>query len=364
MNQPLSNEDFDDSGSVGSGEGKPTPSGPSSETDHGAKSSEVGNQARAKSETSKAAMRALEAFSERDFPNIQRTVDSNALFQLQQSVRWAARTRIELSPMKIPRIEIPRVHTEEMLEVSRATLQFESQYRHQFAELTEAFRELQQQYVGQFQRVLEGIEKMTPALAEGLKVMAKHGWFLDNEMPIDYIMEVAYADDEDVKRIDELFIEHFRSRMWSIEAQVSRAHRNRRPLLQAAFGAHRNGLYELSVPLLLAQADGVFSEGLGGSPFMSKPRTSARTTLATAAQSTWTREVLLSALWAQAAVWMSENERGNSFSNLNRHQVLHGEVVDYGTEANSLKAASLLNYFAMLVETFGVNDQDAEIEED
>ena len=80
MNQPLSNEDFDESGSVGSGEGKPMPSGPSSETDRGAKSREVGNQARAKSETSKAALRALEDFSRRDFPNIQRTVHSNALF--------------------------------------------------------------------------------------------------------------------------------------------------------------------------------------------------------------------------------------------------------------------------------------------
>ena len=364
MNQPLSNEDFDESGSVGSGEGKPMPSGPSSETDRGAKSREVGNQARAKSETSKAALRALEDFSRRDFPNIQRTVHSNALFQLQQSVRMAAITRIEIPPLKIPRIEITRILTEEMLEVNRAILQFEGQYRRQLADLAEVVRGLQKQYIEQFQRVFERMENMTPDLAKGLRIMAKHGWFLDDGMPIHYIMEVAYADDEDVKRIDELFIEHFRSRMWSIEAQVSGAYRNRRPLLQAAFGAHRNGLYELSVPLLLAQADGVFTEGLGGSPFTRKRRESARTTLATAAQSTWTREVLLSALWAQAAVWLSESERGNSFSNLNRHQVLHGEVVDYGTEVNSLKAASLLNYFAMLVETFGVNDQDTEVRGD
>ena len=208
------------------------------------------------------------------------------------------------------------------------------------------------------------MEKLAPNLAEGLRVMAKHGWFWDDEMPIDYITTVAYADDEDAKQIDEPFIEHFRSRMWSIEAHVSEAYRKRRPLLQAAFGAHRNGLYELSVPLLLVQADGVFSEGFGGSPFMREQRESARKKIAAAAQSRWTKEVLPSALWAQAAVWMSENERGDSFSNLNRHQVLHGEVVDYGTEANSLKAASLLNYFAMLVETFGVNDQDAEIGED
>ena len=360
MNQPLSNEDFDESGSVGSGERKPALPGPSSETDQGVKSPEVGKQARAQSEPPKAAMRALEAFSQRDFPNIQRTVVSNALVQLQQSLSMAAITRIEIPSLKSPRIETPQIHTEGMLEISRATLQLKDQYDG----LTQVVRGLQQRYIEQFQRLFEQLEKLVPNLAEGLRVMAKHGWFWDDEMPIDYITSAAYADDEDVKQIDEPFIQHFRSRMWSIEAQVSGAYKNRRPLLQAAFGAHRNGLYELSVPLLLAQADGVFSEGFGGSPFTRKRRESARTTLATAAQSTWTREVLLSALWAQAAVWMSESERGNSFSNLNRHQVLHGEVVDYGTETNGLKAASLLNYFAMLVETFGDSDQDTEVRED
>lgn len=37
-------------------------------------------------------------------------------------------------------------------------------------------------------------------------------------------------------------------------------------------------------------------------------------------------------------------ECGANFDGLNRHQVLHRESVDYGTEINSLKAISLLNY--------------------
>ena len=37
-------------------------------------------------------------------------------------------------------------------------------------------------------------------------------------------------------------------------------------------------------------------------------------------------------------------ERGDPFVGLNRHQVLHGESVDYDTEQNSLKAISLLTY--------------------
>ena len=46
---------------------------------------------------------------------------------------------------------------------------------------------------------------------------------------------------------------------------------------------------------------------------------------------------------------MARNERPGDFTELNRHQVLHGEVVDYGTEENSLKAISLLNYCATVL---------------
>ena len=51
-------------------------------------------------------------------------------------------------------------------------------------------------------------------------------------------------------------------------------------------------------------------------------------------------------------LWMNERERHNwmkkhrtdYFPGLNRHEVLHGISVDYGTETNSLKAISFLNW--------------------
>mgnify|MGYP001564484260 CR=1 FL=1 len=38
------------------------------------------------------------------------------------------------------------------------------------------------------------------------------------------------------------------------------------------------------------------------------------------------------------------------FSALNRHQVMHGESVNYGSEINSLKALSPLNYVAVVLQ--------------
>ena len=44
-------------------------------------------------------------------------------------------------------------------------------------------------------------------------------------------------------------------------------------------------------------------------------------------------------------LWANERERPSSFNALNRHQVLHGESVDYATEQNSFKAIALLDCF-------------------
>ena len=46
---------------------------------------------------------------------------------------------------------------------------------------------------------------------------------------------------------------------------------------------------------------------------------------------------------------MTRGARPDGFAGLNRHQVLHGEVTDYGTEENSLKAIALLNYCAFVL---------------
>ena len=43
-------------------------------------------------------------------------------------------------------------------------------------------------------------------------------------------------------------------------------------------------------------------------------------------------------------LFKSESAREETFNELNRHQVLHGEVTDYGTEQNSLKMISFLSY--------------------
>jgi hypothetical protein len=62
---------------------------------------------------------------------------------------------------------------------------------------------------------------------------------------------------------------------------------------------------------------------------------------------------MLSVLSNVLPINATERERANfldargltDWRELNRHTVLHGESLDYGTRINSLKAISLINYF-------------------
>jgi len=61
------------------------------------------------------------------------------------------------------------------------------------------------------------------------------------------------------------------------------------------------------------------------------------------------RAALLEPLAQTLPIGASQNERHDGFSELNRHMVLHGESLDYGTEKNSLKAISLINYVSIVL---------------
>jgi hypothetical protein len=58
------------------------------------------------------------------------------------------------------------------------------------------------------------------------------------------------------------------------------------------------------------------------------------------------KAALLSPLSKTLPIGASQGERSPDTELLNRHAVLHGESLNYGTRTNSLKAVSLINYVA------------------
>ncbi len=115
-------------------------------------------------------------------------------------------------------------------------------------------------------------------------------------------------------------------------------------MIESAFNAHRREKYELSIPVFLAQTDGICKETMDQYLFIkqnSKPCTAiyVKRTISGAFM-----KAILSPLSRTLPIEMSTHERPENFNELNRHMVLHGESLDYGTKINSLKVISLINY--------------------
>lgn len=177
-----------------------------------------------------------------------------------------------------------------------------------------------------------------------LGLLAEEGWFFNPEIPVSILHEIESRIRENSDKVWDWLDDFFRNHLDSVEQRLLISYPKRARVLTHAFRAHRRDEYSLSIPVFLAQADGIFSEIFPKkSLFMYGKRESAINARASRAGEEWI-EVFLYPLSLPLPLWMPEFLRGESFSGLNRHQILHGESVDYDTERNSLKAVSLLGY--------------------
>ena len=111
---------------------------------------------------------------------------------------------------------------------------------------------------------------------EALEKVAEFGWYCDPEMPLFAPTELSKAlDEEDTEKVLRALDSYFESRTDAIETTVSAAFPNRQPIFRDAFEAHRSKKYNLSIPVLLAQADGMWGERFSRGVFMVDGRTSS-----------------------------------------------------------------------------------------
>lgn len=247
----------------------------------------------------------------------------------------------------------------------RALVQYQSLLEPQAAVLADAAKTYQQ-IIGQLVEERERLQRsealfaqIPERLREPLIAMAERGWYLDDEMAIEAVMSVRTYIEEDPSDVDEQFCIYFRERLEGIEKELISEFPSRKALIADAFRAHREERYNLSIPVLLAQADGMWQErvprgqlfGKGGPPKAARKFDKLLRAERVTGYRTWR---LLWPLLESAPLWKPQSSRPQGFSGLNRHQVLHGESVDYGTETNGLKAVSFLSYVRSLLPPTGV----------
>ncbi len=202
------------------------------------------------------------------------------------------------------------------------------------------------------------IDGLRPRSREAISTASSRGWFFnwDNSFR-DTFRLVAALKDATADDIDEILRAHYTEDLAWYTKQLTDKYPERKLAIEAAVNAHKNhGIegYYLSIPVFIAQADGILN-GITGieMPLSEKNQTERnKYILEKIGKNQRAKDLLQQILNLETMdIVKSKKQRnkatqdsGNVFNALNRHQVLHGEVSNYGTEINSLKAFSFLAY--------------------
>ncbi|WP_424947266.1 hypothetical protein [Candidatus Spongiihabitans sp.] len=193
-------------------------------------------------------------------------------------------------------------------------------------------------------------EEHFQSTGEASLLLAEHCWSFDLNMSVDMLQELKETTKEDIVGIEYILMEYFEWRLDEIETSLITRFPHRADNIRSAFNAHRCGEYNLSVPAFLMQTDGVCKEMTGKNLFMKENKQPKIANYVAKRVKTKYMAALLGPLTITTPINASEHEREEGSNKLNRHTVMHGESLDYGTKANSLKALSLFNYASQVLE--------------
>jgi len=188
-------------------------------------------------------------------------------------------------------------------------------------------------------------------LPENLKIMANHGWFINMHMTPG---ETNYAGEllkkGHFRKADNFMVEMITNYQHLVKRDLFERHPKRSKILKAAFRNHQQKDYISSIPIFLAQADGICFDYTNLRIYRSqKGKPEIRQAIKKMNQSSF-RAVLLQPLLEQTLITASENRLNEFRGNLNRHEILHGVSVDYPSRINSCKAISWIAYISELFE--------------
>nr|WP_298996061.1 hypothetical protein [uncultured Allomuricauda sp.] len=174
---------------------------------------------------------------------------------------------------------------------------------------------------------------------DGFIKLASLGWYVNGDMTLAHsawLMDMAIEGRTDVINKDLIthYCEEIKDRAKFLEKDKSK----RSPIIKEGINCHFDGRYYASVTLFLSQADGL-SRGL-----LFKTRNKKRELKELVAERSENKFFgdILDAILKVNTIDEYFSEDTNGPYNLNRHAVLHGYDINFGTELNSLKAFSLL----------------------
>jgi hypothetical protein len=187
------------------------------------------------------------------------------------------------------------------------------------------------------------MQKFAKECEKVAEIAANFSWFI-GAINISVLKKIfVLSDNEDA--INQILVQNYTEEMEKFKDDLCKDFPDRATIINEACNAHLNQNYYSSIVLFLTQIDGI-SKIYKGQEFFQSGRwkqveldDQIKTMLAYGFL-----RVYFSSENIELPIRLSERERKNHSGviHINRHQIIHGETVDFNTKINSLKVFSLL----------------------
>ncbi len=223
-------------------------------------------------------------------------------------------------------------------------------------QVTKSVSDALEEQIGQIAQVTQqALDELPPKMWKATGILGMHGWLLAPDLSLPEVAALAdMFTRQDTGAADSALMDYYRVRLPRITADVISWYPSRAKELASAFAAHERSEYVLSVPVFLAQANGICLECFGVRLYSRNkgaPLTAAKIDARRLADDVIVASVL-HAMMIPQPISASAGELAHHPKALNRHEVLHGTSVDYGNEINGWKAVSWLYYVAWVLREY------------
>jgi hypothetical protein len=206
----------------------------------------------------------------------------------------------------------------------------------------------------------KGYKEQIPAYKDFYRELADEFIFLPLDFPMSTFFDELEKSKKSYDENKELFkrgvLEDIKSKSDEICGELVKNFTHRKNILEAAFEAHNNGKYELSIPVMMSQADGITWDRMGKALASNRRDVVDRVKKsddinAALVDCFFSNETLLPVLYNE------KRRECNNYTGINRHSILHGEKTDYPTEENSLKTISFLKFIDYAIPELQIDDK-------
>lgn len=204
-------------------------------------------------------------------------------------------------------------------------------------------------------QVAEVASKLPDKTKRVLKNLAEKGWFLPLDITIPAVDHLAkLIESNDDEEIDRSLVEFYTEQLDEVLNNLVATFPERAHLFRSAFKAHNYKEYDLSIPVLLAQADGICCDMLGVDLFGRKNKIPKTKEALRKKIGDTPAGGIIDAFFEplrSGSGFMLGTKEVEKIRKLNptynfpsRHMIMHGTETNYGNEINSLKAIAQLDY--------------------